>query len=29
MNSFEMIPASPKQILNLPVDGKESLSLLN
>ena len=29
MNSFEMIPANPKQILNLTVDSKESLSLLD
>ena len=29
MNCFEMVPANSEQILNLTVDGKESLSLLD
>ena len=29
MNYFEMVPANSEQILNLTVDGKESLSLLD
>ena len=29
MNSFEMAPANPEKILNLTVDSKESLSLLD
>lgn len=29
MSCFEMVPANSEQILNLTVDGKESLSLLN
>ncbi len=29
MNCFEMVPANSEQILNLTVEGKESLSLLD